>query len=781
MTLTLHGIGQIIFDGNSRTDGYGATAPGNAYPNLIGVDLPAGWSYLKRAVGGRDLSQAIIDATGVNDHAAPWEGEDCTEARPGVDPFYDADLDWNVVVIWEGLLEATHNPGITGQQIHDRLRDYCLARRAAGFKVLVCTEIPSANDNGGCYAPIKASNVILRRRWSEYADGICDLAADPRFNYTGAENDRTYWGSPVLGGGPPTSWDGWHMGDAGYAVIAELVGAALPSVLLPHTPHVAPPVVTRPSLRIGSDTLGWQEFGEKAALGAMTRAMPGGDGSLEFTIPGKEAGERRNVLRKNAEVILDTGDDQWGGLIVGDPMAGYYTAQPVVSVAASGIWSQAANRRDVAYVWCDSDPTQWFRVRQYFDNDGVELVDYIDQGKFTIDTEGRLMIRGDADRVFHEGSYATLAYWLGQGIADSGNRIVGVDISYTSHMPADWMAEVDSYFESPWGGPGEFGNVEWADGTSRSAWRSQAIDLAGPARSLLFSLDDFALTGSPATDPFFKARTVVVRCRMDGDSVDRAVTLDKAMCDLATLPGLATVTRSETLGAARDQLAIRPEFEKSVADGLRELAALHGVAVEHFFDRTAGAWRFTCNEMPETVDPTRNRHWVFDDSRPGEDTSGVVRDPEVAPEYLRVTYLSSGVASVPDGQPRSYCYPSEPTDFVANVVVNTDQADVKLTDLHAAYMAALLHTQMSVAAFSGSAVLPQTALTVAGQELPSRLIRPGDRVNIMGRESASNLYVSETSYDWPSGRMSVTVGWPFDVLTAPRKPTSWAPWPVAPS
>ena len=37
------------------------------------------------------------------------------------------------------------------------------------------------------------------------------------------------------------------------------------------------------SLLVGTDALGWVELGGKAQLGQMTRAMPGGDGSLEFT------------------------------------------------------------------------------------------------------------------------------------------------------------------------------------------------------------------------------------------------------------------------------------------------------------------------------------------------------------------------------------------------------------------------------------------------------------------------------------------------------------------
>ena len=523
----------------------------------------------------------------------------------------------------------------------------------------------------------------------------------------------------------------------------------------------------RPSLLVGSDILGWQEFGEVAVLGSMTRAMPGGDGSLEFIIPGIEAGKRRNVLRASAEVVLDAGDDTWSGLIVGDPMAGYYAAQPLVSVAATGLWSQAANRRDVAWEWTDSDAAQWFRIRQKYDSGAGELVDLEDQGKFLVDTEGRLYIRADKDRAYDASANARLGYWLLDGL-DLGLHIVGLTVQYKCNLPTDWEVRFRSV-DDPWGTT----VAEATETASRAAWYTRNIDLATPNHALqvnLYNAGGAIAAGSMASNPYVWARIVSVYCRMDGAAVDRLVTLDAALGDLATLPGLATTLRVASLGNDRDQLALRPDSERSVADGLRELADLHDASVEHFFDRAAGSWRFTANEVPTAVDPTRNRHWVFDDGRAGEDTSGVMRDPETAPEYLRVLYRSSGVATVPNGHPRSYCYPSEPPDFLASVQVNTDSADLKLTDAQAIDVAARLHAQMNAASFAGQAELAQMAVTVSGQELPSRLIRPGDRVNILGREGATDLYVSETSYDWSTEKMSVTIGWPFDVRAVPQLP-----------
>jgi len=529
-----------------------------------------------------------------------------------------------------------------------------------------------------------------------------------------------------------------------------------------------------PSLRIGSDALGWQEFGDAAQLGVLTRAMPGGDGSLDFTIPGDVADRRRNILRPAAECVLDLPGAPWAGLIVGDPMAGFYSARAAVPVAAAGLWAQAAARRDVAWVWTDSDPTQWQRIRsEYNVSDDDLFVGFPDQGKFDVDTEGRLLIKANPDLTYSAHSRACLAYWLGGGLVDFGNRIYGIDLSYKSVATGDWRVLMRAGEGSPWETVFD-GNKEIDDSADHTTWYSLPTDLTEPSTSACLQLNwNNAGTSTPGTARRLYARTVIVYCRMDGASVDRDVTLDKAMCDLAQMAGLATVVRSETLGTARTDLALRPDAERSVVDGLRELASLHANALEYYFDRVAGAWRFTLNETPETVNPARNRHWIIDDKRGGESSEGVVRDYEAAPDYVRVSYLSTGVTGVPDGRPRTYCYPSEPTDFRAHVAVDTAHADAKLTAAQAQTIAARIYTQRTAVAFAGPATFGPLALTISGQELPSYLMLPGDRLTIPGRVGASNLYIRGTSYDFRSATMTADVGWPFDVLpVAGRLPSN---------
>ncbi len=59
-------------------------------------------------------------------------------------------------------------------------------------------------------------NALIRSHWEEFADGLCDFAADSRLGDDGDQNDTTYFNA-----------DATHMNTTGYGVIAELVEAAI--------------------------------------------------------------------------------------------------------------------------------------------------------------------------------------------------------------------------------------------------------------------------------------------------------------------------------------------------------------------------------------------------------------------------------------------------------------------------------------------------------------------------------------------------------------------------
>ena len=213
--LALPGSGQFVWHGNSRVAGYGTTSEAARPCSIVGAQLAGSWAVVQRAIGGCELSTLAA------------------QAPTSVDPLLDPQLDHNVVAFWEYVNELCHKCG-GPISIHDQLRAYCLARRAAGWKVIVCTELTWT----GCpYWMVDDFNELIRQHWAEYADGLADFAADPRLGYEGAEQDRAYWASPALPGG----WDGWHLNDAGYAIVADIMQSTLSRL---YTPVVGLPTQT---------------------------------------------------------------------------------------------------------------------------------------------------------------------------------------------------------------------------------------------------------------------------------------------------------------------------------------------------------------------------------------------------------------------------------------------------------------------------------------------------------------------------------------------------------
>ncbi len=100
------------------------------------------------------------------------------------------------------------------QAVLDALRVYCAARRAAGFEVIVLTLLPRS-DPVGFDAARTVYNDMLRAQWPTFADGLADVAADPRIGADGANLDPVYFVDTV------------HPTSAGYAVMAAAVAPAL--------------------------------------------------------------------------------------------------------------------------------------------------------------------------------------------------------------------------------------------------------------------------------------------------------------------------------------------------------------------------------------------------------------------------------------------------------------------------------------------------------------------------------------------------------------------------
>lgn len=186
--------GVVVWDGGSIIAGHRAD-PAFRFPVQTLAMVPrACASYMSASAGAR-----IADMLA----QAPYE----VDARR--DPY--ADLNVCLILAGGGDFRAGADPATE----YAALREYCLARRAAGFRVLALTVLPS-NRPATFEAARLAFDAMLRSGWDTFADGLVDIAADPRIGDTGDELDRQFYWDDQL-----------HLTNAGNAVMASVAAPVL--------------------------------------------------------------------------------------------------------------------------------------------------------------------------------------------------------------------------------------------------------------------------------------------------------------------------------------------------------------------------------------------------------------------------------------------------------------------------------------------------------------------------------------------------------------------------
>ncbi|XAI97401.1 hypothetical protein [Leptolyngbya phage Lbo-JY46] len=179
----------VVCDGNSLTAGVGATLA-TSYPSQL--NLPD-WEIVNIGIG----SQRTISMTA----KAPIE----------VDlNFYNSKHEKGIVVAWEIINDLLF---VSAAQAYANFVTYCQARKAAGWKVIVCTLIAHPTISP---ASLTFCNDQIRANYLTFADGIVDLAADPRFQNV---NDLTYYDPGRI-----------HLNATGYGVVASLVRPVILSI-----------------------------------------------------------------------------------------------------------------------------------------------------------------------------------------------------------------------------------------------------------------------------------------------------------------------------------------------------------------------------------------------------------------------------------------------------------------------------------------------------------------------------------------------------------------------
>ena len=187
---------QVFAYGNSITAGYGITDGGT-------------WPI--------DLQNSLSASTAVYNmgYPAAQTSDLTTNYATTIAPFYSA-TKTNVLVIWE-IRNSICNSGQTAAATYDSLVSLAQAAHTTGFKVIIATSPGSGGCSGQNLTDIATVNSNIKANFlsSGYADAVVDLAANSCLSGTS--------GSCLQG-------DGVHLNDAGQAIAAGLIKAALNSI-----------------------------------------------------------------------------------------------------------------------------------------------------------------------------------------------------------------------------------------------------------------------------------------------------------------------------------------------------------------------------------------------------------------------------------------------------------------------------------------------------------------------------------------------------------------------
>lgn len=182
----------VVCDGNSLTQGTGGTS----YPTQLAALYPSTILVINTGISGQTTQEMSATATDVR-------------------PFISAAVP-SVVVAWEVRNDLYHNASVTAAQAVANLWTYCQSRRAEGAKVVAvnvskCTT-PASNLSA---QDITDANAAIATDYASYADRLVDVGGIAELQNPADTNYFT---------------DGVHMTTAGYALVANAVLAAIPSV-----------------------------------------------------------------------------------------------------------------------------------------------------------------------------------------------------------------------------------------------------------------------------------------------------------------------------------------------------------------------------------------------------------------------------------------------------------------------------------------------------------------------------------------------------------------------
>lgn len=210
----------VMFDGNSRTYGFGSTTGDSAYPGfsypsqlVLAMGGPVGFSFTNQALNG--ASSEALAAVYIDSNRFNTDGY-CSK---------------NIVVFSE-LIDSLI-VGDTAQQALDAQNSYLATYKSYGYIVIVLTcaggQLYPGNPDQQNAHGVSTNSLELLRLIDNVAmfglvgtqyDYLIDVGASPLVGTLASTNNLTYWNTDCL-----------HNNNAGYAVIAAMVQPVLQPLL----------------------------------------------------------------------------------------------------------------------------------------------------------------------------------------------------------------------------------------------------------------------------------------------------------------------------------------------------------------------------------------------------------------------------------------------------------------------------------------------------------------------------------------------------------------------
>lgn len=289
------------------------------------------------------------------------------------------------------------------------------------------------------------------------------------------------------------------------------------------------------SLMVGSDVLGWEELGGRAVLGEMTKATPGGDGSLEFTLKQADAASARNVLQDGALVKLRAnGAPRFGGKVANKPLEDRLTTPDSVLVSVGGPNSWGTRFQTFAAAFLDADLSQWNQVTTQYDASASKMVKLRQVGRFTVDTEDGISIAFDAERKARAKAQGRIGYWLLGGL-DYGYHVVGADVVFTSYLPGSWKV-LACTAPTPWTEKSALA-IEHSDASTHATDHTDELDFTSPDHAVAVLLyNDTTSASVPAEDDKARVHSAITLPDSGTTEVTTGIT-DPPLPSLITLTG----------------------------------------------------------------------------------------------------------------------------------------------------------------------------------------------------------------------------------------------------